>query len=78
MHILDFDLGGTFCAGYDLKEVAAMNVSGLSLTDGPMVFIIIFYTYICILIILFSKFFIFYYEFHLCYSDFSLVGSYNN
>ncbi|XP_054714002.1 enoyl-CoA hydratase EchA19-like [Uloborus diversus] len=28
--------GGTFCAGYDLKEVAAGNKIDLSINDGPM------------------------------------------
>lgn len=31
-----YGIGGTFCAGYDLKEIASSNMSGLSLTDGPM------------------------------------------
>lgn len=35
---LPYILGGNFCAGYDLKEIAAGNTSGISITDGPMVF----------------------------------------
>ncbi|XP_035204437.1 putative enoyl-CoA hydratase/isomerase YngF isoform X2 [Stegodyphus dumicola] len=28
--------GGTFCAGYDLQEIAAGNITELSIHDGPM------------------------------------------